>query len=267
MHSGRIELPSGQFSFNAQGDPYGIEMWSGLLSGGYESTTLGFVISNVHENTVFIDVGGASGIFTLLAASLGAQCVTVEPHPEWLALLVRNLRLNKFEDKVKVIAGAVTGSRLARARSQSIDRRILSNRVMDADTFATKSIDLFTLREVFDLNAQSNKLCVVKMDIEGAEYEVLQDPDTCQLFQSTGSILFVSFHPGFPYNKDARSKFAWLLNAAYSRFRGILDSIKVYSNLRGALTCRLPNGRPVRRRLDFVALTFFGAHDFLFDFR
>lgn len=261
-----INLPSGNFSYNAEGDPYGDDMWAGLLSGGYESTTLGFLLSHVNSKTLFVDVGGASGIFTLLSASLGAQCVTVEPHPKWLALLERNLKLNKFGSKVKILAGAVTSSRIAGKRHRRLDHRVLSKNVIDSDTFAKNSIEFLTLREVFEQHATSGRRCVVKMDIEGAEYEVLSDPDTYKVLKATGTKLFVSFHPGFPYNRDTKNGFEWLLNATYSRFRGLIDSTKVHANLRGESTCRLPNGRPVRRRFDFVALTFFGAHDFVFDF-
>ena len=266
MQKSQVKRPSVQFSYDADGDPYGLEMWSGLLTRGYESTTLGFLMSHIDSESLFIDVGAASGIFTLLAASLGAQCIAIEPHPKWLELLQRNVALNKFENKVKITAGAVTSSRLQRKGHQRLDSRVMSKNVIDDDTFVNNSIVLFTLRDVFELHATNNKSLVIKMDIEGAEYGVLSDSDTYNLLQATGPRLFVSFHPGFPCNRDTRNRFEWLLNASYSRFRGAIDSLKVYSNLKGALTCRLPNGRPVRRRLEFVALTFFGAHDFVFDF-
>jgi len=254
-----------QFSYDAEGDPYGEAMWSGLLNGVYESTTLGFLISSLKANRVFVDVGAASGLFTLLAGALGSKVIAIEAHPQWYSLLVRNLSLNDFGSQVTALNVAVTSTRLAKLEPNNLDSKILSVSVMDSKTFNDSRPRVDSLAGILRGNLTDSGPIIVKMDIEGAEFEILKDKESCSVLREYRALLFLSLHPGFPYNKKTSNFVSWLLNATYSRFRGLLDSHRIFIQLDGRRTCRLPNGRRITRKSDFLALTFFGAHDFIFD--
>ena len=253
------------FTYEAEGDPYGLAMWHGLTTGGYESTTLGFMLSKITSESCLVDVGAASGIFTLLAGSLGADVIAIEAHPNWFRLLNRNLALNEFTGVIRPVNVAVTGRRRLDS-SPRPDGGILHHTVISDEELSGTNLRLSSLASCIEKNLRTGKEIVVKMDIEGAEFAILMDDHEANFLKQSKASLFVSLHPGFPYNKNTSNKLKWLVNAIYSRGRGILDCAKVYKNLDGRGHCRLPNGRPIRRRYEFIALTFFGAHDFIFDF-
>lgn len=123
------------------------------------------------------------------------------------------------------------------------------------------------MASILDSAPEIQKQIVVKMDIEGAEFAILRDTRDASAFARKEAVLFVSLHPGFPYNRVTRTKAAWLVNAIYSRLRGLAHCYAIFKKLTRHGTCRLPNGRRTSKSLDFVILTFFGAHDFVFDFR
>ena len=266
MQKGTVRHTGFEFDFDAEGDPYGEAMWEGLLAGGYESTTLGFMLSHLSSKTLLVDVGAASGVFSLLAASLGSKVIAIEADPNWFRLLEKNVRLNKFTEVVNLQEVAVSGQRVLAEPSQRVRGQVLHHSVMSDQALKSTPPKLDSLRRIIEVQGQGGKQLVVKIDIEGAEFAILKDSVEADYLISNRAILFVSFHPGFHYNRVSTNNLVWLLNAIYSRFRGLVDCATVFTKLQGHKSCQLPNGRRVKRKLDFLALTFFGAHDFVFDF-
>ncbi len=72
----------------------------------YEEGLTRFVIANLKAGDVFVDVGANVGYYTLIAASLGARVVAIEPDDENLALLRQNIALNKYAG-IKILDVAV----------------------------------------------------------------------------------------------------------------------------------------------------------------
>ncbi len=64
--------------------------------GYYEEELTRFIESTLHRGSVMVDVGANIGIFSLLAASLGAACHAFEASPDNCAALRRNIALNGF---------------------------------------------------------------------------------------------------------------------------------------------------------------------------
>ncbi len=56
---------------------------------------------------LFIDVGANIGSYSILAASLGAQIIAIEPAEDTFALLKENIDLNNFSDAKLICAAAV----------------------------------------------------------------------------------------------------------------------------------------------------------------
>jgi hypothetical protein len=65
------EIAGHRLEIDLTEDKYGDGMWGEDSRGAWESATIGFVLSNSKPGTLFLDVGAASGIFTLLAAKGG----------------------------------------------------------------------------------------------------------------------------------------------------------------------------------------------------
>jgi len=124
---------------------------------------------------VFLDVGGNTGIYTIKAAKFlaasGGTVVTIEPFPEMLATLSRNIRANNFTNvRLRCFClGAASGAAELWMNFHRPTSFSLVHRDNQAACFSTL---VFPLDEVFPLE-KLERLDYVKIDVEGAESQVL----------------------------------------------------------------------------------------------
>lgn len=122
---------------------------------------------------VVIDVGAHVGAFSVLAAALHAERVhAFEPHPATFARLRDNVALNCFERVITpepYALAAVAGV----AHIEGDDATAHFVEASDSSTLVTT----ITLEEVIRtalVGAPNNEIACLKLDIEGAEYDVLE---------------------------------------------------------------------------------------------
>ena len=73
-----------------------------------EFTDMCFLLHALRPSDQFADVGANLGSYTILAcAAVGARGVAIEPVPASHARLVENIRLNRMEDRVRLVNRAV----------------------------------------------------------------------------------------------------------------------------------------------------------------
>jgi len=124
---------------------------------------------------VFLDVGGNTGIYTIKAARFlaasGGIVITVEPFPEMLAILARNIQANNFNNvRLRCFCLGATGGA---ADLWMNFHRPTSFSLVHRDTQATCFPTLvFPLDAVFPME-KLDRLDYVKIDVEGAEAQVL----------------------------------------------------------------------------------------------
>jgi FkbM family methyltransferase len=125
---------------------------------------------------VFVDVGGNTGIYTVKAAQFfrrdgGGTVITYEPLPEMLAELDHNLAVNGF-DNVRLRSFCL-GAQPGTAEFWLNFNRPASSSLVSRDPQASKrSMLVLRLDDVFPLE-QLGRLDYVKIDVEGAEIQVL----------------------------------------------------------------------------------------------
>jgi FkbM family methyltransferase len=124
--------------------------------------------SDFCDSKVMLDIGANIGAVSVYAASLGAHVVAVEPDPDNLAYLRRNLADNDFPGSYEVIEAAVTDKpgtlnlQPGHGHSQIVARKSKS----------TVEVAGITLADVY--RAADAPYCdVLKVDIEGAEYPLI----------------------------------------------------------------------------------------------
>lgn len=140
------------------------------LNGYWESWTTIAMVRLIKQGWNCVDIGANHGYYTLLMADcvgpLGSV-VAVEPNPKLSKLLERNIRLNGFQDRVKVIQKAVYSTCMDKVKlvipkgfgmNATIQRDVTAN----DDVTVVETITLDNLIDTFNID-------LIKIDAEGAE--------------------------------------------------------------------------------------------------
>jgi FkbM family methyltransferase len=72
-------------------EPVGLSLW---MDGVYEPETLTFLKRHVSSTAVFVDVGANIGAFSIALARYAERVIAIEPSPQVLPFLTRNVALN-----------------------------------------------------------------------------------------------------------------------------------------------------------------------------
>ena len=148
-----------------------------FVSGTYEPALQEAIVQNLSAGEVFYDIGANIGFFSLIAARrVGerGQVYCFEPVPTNAAAITRSAKLNGFE-QIDVFCEAVA----ARSRSgelclaRHIGGATLDSAGVPPDFRGRISVDVVAIDEITaprGLPAPN----LVKVDVEGAELEVLQ---------------------------------------------------------------------------------------------
>ena len=147
----------------------------------------------VHPGTVALDVGANVGAYALVMGRWvrpGGRVYAFEPAPDAFAGLERHVRLNGLEDTVTPVRAAVAGA--AGRAGLRVDGLSGANRLSSPGEggleVETMTIDGFCAREGI-------VPAVIKIDVEGAELEVLRGAEQTIRAAGGGLALFVEMHP------------------------------------------------------------------------
>jgi len=99
-----VDVAGRQLKFRVRSS---VEYWRAKTLPEKETGTVAWLAGNVRENDLLCDVGANIGIYTVLAAALGARVVAFEPHLGNAESLVDNVALNGLADRVDVYSIAL----------------------------------------------------------------------------------------------------------------------------------------------------------------
>ena len=150
--------------------------------------------SVVKSGATVLDVGANLGAYTVLLAQwvgAGGRVHAFEPAPAARDGLIRHLVLNGIRDRVVVHPEALSdGQRTARFRAVGMqgDNRLLSTGAVEGIDVTTTSIDEFCV-------ANAVHPSFIKLDVEGAELDVLRGARATIASAGDALELFVEMHP------------------------------------------------------------------------
>lgn len=251
-----IQLLGRKFLFDLEGEQWP-DMFHDLDHGRWEASTLGFVVAQSKPGVTFVDIGAASGIFSIFAAAGGASVIAFEPHKGRYVRLNLNAKLNKCKIDARRQALTNFNSR----GSEDLDRTVLSRNVHDSDHTVQASATRF--RDFLEESKDESRL-VLKCDIEGAEYRLFSDSEAVSLLGKRKTTLLLSVHPGFNRDRGFDSGIMKLLHGGYKRMISIFDNQLLYRRL-NSFTCRMVNGTPIKSGFQFQRLIWAGMRDFIFE--
>ncbi len=145
---------------------------SSMADGSFEREEIGVFLRLLDSASVCIDIGANIGFYTCLAASRGKTVIAVEPMNRNLDLLCRNLSANEFRGVevfplglsdafgIKKIFGAGTGASFLEGWAGASQTRY-------------GLVPVSTLDIILGGLPEGDSI-LIKMDVEGHEYEVLR---------------------------------------------------------------------------------------------
>lgn len=155
-------------------DPKGFGMMHLLLRSLHVPKQYDYLFYNMPEDALCIDGGGNAGKFTDLVLFCGGQSVIFEPNPFLIKLMKRKYREDKRVD-IEAVAMGTEKETVKFNFGDFTDQSgsVIKNTTNSGNETSVQSIDFTkTLRKIYKQNGKKIYLC--KIDIEGAEFDVLR---------------------------------------------------------------------------------------------
>ena len=207
------ELPNGGRVFLHHREDIGLVV---LMSGGFEKAETEFAIEQARPGTVAIDVGANVGMFTVplaLAVGPSGRVLTIEPSPDNVERLERNVDLNLLENVV--VEPIAVGDRAGQVVLQLASDPGFHSTAEIAESRSaeeTLTVQAETLDQVW-LRAHAPNVSFIKIDTEGSEDAVLRGAE--QILRACQPALLVEAK-----GRDrVRDLDAWLGRFGYCRQR------------------------------------------------
>ena len=140
-----------------------------IYTGLHEFEDMAFALHLLRPSDLFVDAGANVGVYTILGATAGASCVSVEPLPGTHSNLLANIRINGLGDSVRtyqVALGATPGIVLLTSNLDAM------NHVLAAAESASGAIDVPVV--MLDELLRNEEPVLLKVDVEGYETEVFK---------------------------------------------------------------------------------------------
>ncbi len=169
-----------------------------VYAGLHEFTDMAFALHLLRPDDLFVDVGANVGSYTVLAASVGARCISIEPIATTFKHLVRNLHLNNLSDRVEVRNIGVGSAKGTLKFTSSLDT---VNHVIDDHENSDAGVCEVAV-DTLDSVAAAAEPVLVKIDVEGFETEVIAGAEQVLSNESLLAVIMELNGSGSRYNYD-----------------------------------------------------------------
>lgn len=148
-------------------------------SGFYEYNVVKYLRKKAREvqPCLFIDIGAYVGYYSLLMAREGCDVIAFEPDPRNFVLLMNNLVMSRFRQRITALNKAVCNKQdswvyfnLSKSPSESSSTIYLKEELVEFASY----VPCITLDALISTLNLSGKNLIVKVDVEGAFLSVLR---------------------------------------------------------------------------------------------
>lgn len=142
--------------------------------GKHEEMEKMFIMKNLENCDLFLNVGANIGYYCLLAASKGVKSIAVEPVQRNLKMLINNIIKNSFESKVEVIPLAVgDSSGIVKIYGERTGASMVKGWAGIPENYFSY-VPMATLDSLFYSRLADVNNPVIVIDVEGCEFNVLK---------------------------------------------------------------------------------------------
>ena len=153
-------------------DPYHSKFWREASAGAWEPETFAVLSEYLDKRHDYLDIGAWIGPTVLFGARKARQVWCFEPDPAAFRALSWNLELNDLDNVSAFPVALSQGFGVARMASFGGERGDSMTSLLNAD--GAQGVDALTIGwDAFANAVDLSGVSLVKMDIEGAEFDVL----------------------------------------------------------------------------------------------
>ncbi len=207
---------------------------------------------------------------SFLAAASGAKVYSYEPNPLVFQGLETNAVLNQnLGVPIQIFNKAVSRNSGTLELEAKHSNQVLSPIVFThwQDKSTVEVVALTEILKSFDAEFGKEFRTVIKIDIEGAEWEILRDLRTLEELKSNQSVLILALHPGLHRPPNNISSIIGRLSFYLWNLHNIVDSWLLFKRVSSYCSIYRTNLNPVKRPLKFCLLVLAGNHEYVFSFR
>jgi FkbM family methyltransferase len=188
----------------------------------YEWGVKKFILDRKNEFSVFIDAGACIGDYSILMAKLGKRCFAFELVADNAKILIKNVKLNDLEDKIKLFPYGLGDADYS--ASFTLDpintgaSRI--NRVKNSEKEKAEIRKLDTLMK--EMAIDNHEHIFIKLDVEGMEPEAIR-----------GAFKFIMHYPNITFIVEDKHSGQFPITDTFSDIAlfefGKVDEMNIYA--------------------------------------
>jgi FkbM family methyltransferase len=230
----RMVLSGDRIHETPEGERYYVNQYSYvercIAEGGFEKTRATYLRAQLSPQDVFVDIGANIGLFTIMAGRRGTAVVVFEPDPFNCERLRRNIKLNGLNESRTIVHRTALGDTTGQIK---LHRPLNDNYGMASvvSKYAPDGIQV-PLRRLDDMLTLSDRRYVVKVDVEGAELQVLDGARATLEKMKPGSLWMVEVHVSDGVD----------LNAVTERFQKAGYDLSYFDDATGKIETQPPAG-------------------------
>lgn len=161
--------------------PLGFKLTSGyhpayalMRNGQFEVEETEVILNFLNRVVVFVDIGANLGYYTCLALQNNKHVIAFEPQQQNLDCLYKNIQINNWQHNAEVIPVALSNKPglLTLYGASGPSASLIKNWAGYSSSF-NKIVAVNTLDNILNERYRNDKI-FIKIDVEGAEYSVLE---------------------------------------------------------------------------------------------
>ena len=165
----------------------------------WENSTYAAIVPHLDVEKTFLDIGAWQGPISMVAQNFSKQCICFEPDVLAFSNLKKNIEGNSFNNIIAINKAVSQAPELVLGHATELGGGGTSY-LTPTLTFSSKTISISEILREYKLN--EDNISVIKIDIEGYESELLQDP----VLKSLNVPMHISLHPFMFEDKEAYFK-------------------------------------------------------------